>query len=249
LLWYEQEFLMRFRFGAALALSSLVLAACAASQPAQPTAMPFQTTPVAVTPTTQAATGAYPYPAPPAANTTDQAYPGPATSRDPQGRALSALAALPLAQKDAQANFDPNAKLYAILPSQAMIQNLGSLPVAPGWFYKFKLDGSAREYIVQVVDNQVTGTREIEPIQAPKPLELQIDPASVKIDSDQVFASFKEKAPSLSLSVDDPKKYDLELINLEGGSGPVWSVFDPGKHTWLYSVSATSGSEVSNPRG
>jgi hypothetical protein len=246
--------MIRHSYGAALALSCLILAACSAGQPAQPTVMPFQTTPMPVTP---APAGSYPapgtsgYPAPEQAVTTgtSEAYPAPETLIDPQGRSISALSALPIALEDAKTQFDPNATLYAIIPSQVMISNLGFPPVLPGWFYKFKAEGSAREYIVQVVNDVVTGTREIESIQPPTPLELAIDPATVKFDSDKVFASFKEKAPSLGLTVDDPKAYDLELVNLEGKGGPIWSVFDPATQKWLYSLSATSGSEVGNPRG
>lgn len=237
-----------YRYGVALALSALILSAC--SSPQQNSEMPFQTTPMVVTPSpAQGNTDAYPYPAPSVQAEPAPAYPGPEGPVDTTGRAVQALAALPIALGDAQANFNPDAKLYAIAPSQVMILNLGSPPVLPGWFYKFKVDGSPREYIVQVVNDQVTGTREIEPIQPPSPLELEIDPAAVTVDSDQVFASFTEKAPSLGITVDDPKTYDLELVNLEGGAGPVWSVFDPATQRWLYAVSATSGAEVENPRG
>jgi hypothetical protein len=241
----------RYRYGVALALSALILSACSSPQ-AQPTEMPFQTTPMVVTPSpAQGNTDAYPYPypAPSVQAVADPAYPGPEGPVDTTGRAVQALAALPLALSDAQANFNPDAKLYAILPSQVMIINLGSPPVLPGWYYKFKVDGSPREYIVQVVNDVVTGTQEVEPIQPPDPPELEIDPATVTVDSDQVFASFAEKAPSLGITVDDPKGYDLELVNLEGGLGPVWSVFDPATQRWLYSVSGTSGAEVENPRG
>jgi hypothetical protein len=247
--------MISYRYGVALLLSALALSACAAPQGQTPTEMPFQTTPVVATPEPAlGGSGAYPYPYPaqsaqPAQSDPNAPYPAPEGPVDSTGRSVQAMAALATAQSDAQANFNPAAQLYAIVPSQVMILNMGSPPVLPGWYYKFKVDGSPREYIVQVVNDEVIGTREIEPIEQPSPLELQIDPATVKIDSDQVYASFSEKAPSLGLTIDEPKQYDLELVNLEGGSGPVWSVFDPTTQKWLYSVSATSGSEVGNPRG
>jgi hypothetical protein len=162
---------------------------------------------------------------------------------------MTVIDSLPGAQSAAKERFDPNAKLYAVLPSHAMILNLNSPPVLPGWFYKFKAEGSPREFIVQIVNGQISGTNEIEPIEPSKPLELPIDLAAVKITSDQVFASFQQKAPSLGLKVDDPKMYDLELVNLEGAGGPIWSVFDPTTYKWIYSVNATSGEEVPNPHG
>jgi hypothetical protein len=162
---------------------------------------------------------------------------------------LGVLDSLPIAQNVAKERFDPTAKLYAVIPSRPMIINLNSPPVPPGWFYKFKVDGNPREFVIQIVNGQISGTNEIEPIEQTKPAEQPIDPAAIKITSDQVFTSFQQKAPSLGLTVSDPKSYDLELVNLQGSSGPIWSVFDPTTYKWLYAVSATSGEEVPNPRG
>ncbi|NNJ09840.1 hypothetical protein EKD04_005830 [Chloroflexales bacterium ZM16-3] len=239
---------MRYCFAVILALSALILAACSTGPSAPPTDMPFQTTPMVVTPTpVQGSDSAYPYPAPPVQNNPNPAYPAPEPTGDPQGRSLSALSALAFAQSAAQASFDPNARLYVIMPSQVMLTNLGSPPALPGWFYKFKVEGTAREYIIQVVNDQASGSSEAEAMEPTQPLELPINLDQVKLDSDQVYASFAEKAPSLGLTVSDPKSYDLELVNLEGKGGPIWSVVDPGTLTWLYSVNATTGEEVPNP--
>ncbi|MEI7643891.1 MAG: hypothetical protein WCJ55_06390 [Chloroflexales bacterium] len=243
---------MRYRLGASLLLSALVLAGCGGGPQAQTTpTMPYQVTPIVVTPTP--AGGSTPvsgaYPAPAAQPTANAAYPVPAGPVDPQGRLIGAIDSIAIAQSVTQTKFDPNAKLYAIVPSHVMILNLGSPPVLPGWFYRFKVAGSPREFIVQVVNDNVTGTTEVEPIEQSKPLELPIDLTAIKITSDQVFASFTQKAPSLGLKVDDLKSYDLELVNLEGTSGPIWNVFDPTTFKWVYAVSATSGAEVPNPRG
>lgn len=217
--------------------------------------MPFEVTPMVVTPTA----GAYPlggsgdsgYPGPQAA-APNNGYPAPeatATSGDPNGRANTALEGLAVAQEAASKELSPDAKLYAIVPSRIMIINLGSPPVVAGWFYKFKVPGSPRELVVQVVDNAISGTTAIEPIEPPAPAELPIDLDKVKLDSDEVYAKFVEKAPELGLTVSDPKSYDLELVSLEGQSGPIWSVVDPGTLAWLYSVNAATGDEVPNPHG
>ncbi len=68
------------------------------------------------------------------------------------------------------------------------------MPVVPGWFYKFKNAGSRRDFIVQVVDGQISGTTAAESIQDPKPKELALDMSQVKIDSTQVFEQFKQYA-------------------------------------------------------
>ncbi|NTV63467.1 MAG: hypothetical protein HGA65_08015 [Oscillochloris sp.] len=153
-----------------------------------------------------------------------------------------------VALEDAQANFSPNVKLYALVPSQIMQRNLGQLPVMPGWFFKFKVEGLPREYIVLVINGQSAGVTEAEPVVQVLPLDLPIDMSAVKISSDQVLAGFLKKAPELGLTVTDPFTYDLELVNLEGQSGPVWSVYDPISLKWLYAMSATTGEELPNPR-
>ncbi|MBI1800577.1 MAG: hypothetical protein HYR71_02985 [Chloroflexi bacterium] len=151
-----------------------------------------------------------------------------------------------VALQAAQARFSPEAKLYAVLPSSIMISNLGGLPVLSGWFYRFKIAGSRREFIVQVVDGNLSGTTLAEAAVDVKPIELPIDPAQVKLDSPQVFAQFEKFAAQQNIKISGTT-YDLELINPQGGSGYVWSVVDPAARRWLYSISATSGAEVPNP--
>ncbi len=245
--------MMYDRLGASLLLSALLLSGCSGGPQAQTTpTMPYQVTPVVVTVTPVSAasdtTGAYPAPSY-APATVNPAYPAPVGPTDPQGRSVMVLDSLAVAQNVAKDRFNPNAQLYAVLPSRPMIRNLSSPPVLPGWFFKFKVAGSPREFIIQTVNGQISGTTEIELVEPLKPAELPIDVTTVKITSDQVFDSFKQKAPSLGLKVDDPKSYDLELVNLEGANGPIWSVFDPTTFAWIYSVNATSGAEVPNPHG
>ncbi len=248
--------IVRYRLGAFL-LSGALIAGCSGKPQATPT-MPYQVTPIVVTPTL----GSYPpagttsttnttgtYPTPPVQVTANPAYPAPIDTSDPQGRSKSAIESLSVAQNIAKEQFDPNAKLYAIDPSQVTIRNLGSMPTRPGWFYRFKVAGAPREFYVQVVNGEVSGTTPTEPIAQTKPLELPIDLATVKLTSDQVFAKFQQKAPDLGLKVTDPRTYDLELVNLEGVGAPVWSVYDPATYKWLYAVNATTGDEVPNPHG
>jgi hypothetical protein len=245
-----------YRRGAAIVLAALALASCStAPQEPESSAMPFEVTPEVVTP------GAYPfgssssdssaYPAPaPAVTEPDNGYPAPAEANqgDPYGREMTALDSLTVAQEISRNQFSPEAQLYAIVPSRIMIMNLGSPPVVSGWFYKFKVPGSSRELMVQVVDGKISGTTEVELLEPATPAELPLDLDQIKIDSDQVFASFVEKAPSLGLTVTEPKRYDLELVFLEGQNEPVWSVVDPTTLEWLYTISATTGQEAPNPR-
>lgn len=237
-----------YRLRVAMLFAVFILTACSSSQPP---ALPYQVTPVAATPDYAASGGtAYPYPYPmvPFSMTPQPAYPAPAQSSSPHGRATSVADSLLVAEAIAVGSFNPNVKLYAVVPSQIMLRNIGSPPVLPGWFFKFKVEGAAREFFVQVVDGQASGTTEAEPVEQPNPQELPIDMTLVKITSDQVLASFLQKAPSLGLTVDDPLTYDLELVSLQGRNGPIWSVVDPMTFKWLYSVNATTGEEVSDPR-
>jgi hypothetical protein len=233
-------------------LVALLVTACTgnAAAPAVPTAQ-FVTTAVPgggpeFNPPSSQPGGAYPGPA----ASGSAAYPGPTQtgphSRD--GRSQSALTSYKLALETATKEYDANAKLYAVVPSTIMIGNLGGIPVLSGWFYKFKIDGSPREFIVQVVDTIVTGTTQAEPIEPLKPIEQPIDVSQVAIDSDKTMTQFKEFAQKQGMKTEGVD-YDLELVNLEGSSGPVWSVVDPATKKWVYSISAVTGAEVPNPHG
>lgn len=162
------------------------------------------------------------------------------------GRSQTALASYRIAYEAAKERFSPDAKLYAIMPSAIMIGNLGGPPVRLGWFYEFKLPDSRRMFIVQIVDGVVSGTTQAEAIADVKPTELPIDLSTVKLDSPQVFEKFGTIAAQRGIDIGN-NVYDLELINAEGGSGPVWSVVDPMTLKWLYSMHATTGEEVRDP--
>lgn len=258
---------MALRSLAASLLLAALLAACGGPAPQEPE-RPFQVTPAPATPgpstfgTPQAgypAPGAAPdapaqggYPAPGAAPgaAASDAYPAPgAAAEDTFGRAETALAGVEAAESVAQSDFSPEARLIAVMPSRVMIGNLGGPPVQLGWFYKFKTEGSPREFIVQVVDGVVTGAVETEPIQEPQPAELPIALDQVAVDSDLVYEQLEQRAGELGVSVTDAREFDLELINLDGAAGPVWSVFDPNGTRWLFSLDAGSGDDAPNPRG
>jgi hypothetical protein len=254
---------MRFRLLLGVALSATLLAGCSQPQAAQPTPeRPFQVTPVPATtgpvPGFNPPSGAYPapgaegaYPAPGAEGSSSDAYPAPSldpTAQAAQGRTQSALTNLKFAQDIAKEQFSSDAQLYAILPSQVMIANLGNPPVLLGWFYKFKAEGSPREFIVQINDGEVTGSLETEVINPPSPLEQAIPLDTVTVDSDQVFAQLEQRASQLGVS-GDLRLFDLELVNLQGSPGPIWNVFEPTTGRWLFALNATNGEEASNPRG
>lgn len=235
---------MKFLVVRAFALLSLLLVTgCMAPEAAEPRLVitPVPGTPIFNQPNETA--GSYPAPA-----QTAEAYPGPqattATSAD--GRSKTVLESYDSALQRARTAYNPDVQLYGVVPSGIMIGNLGGLPVAPGWFYRFKATESRREFVVQVVDGQATGSTTAEPIEDPTPAELPIDVSQIKIDSAQVLTLFKERAPALGITPGETV-YDLELVNLAGKGGPTWSVVDPATKQWLFSVSAVSGEEVPNP--
>ncbi len=236
---------MRFLVFRGLALVTLlVLPACTTTPaPAQQSIVvtPEPGAPVFTPPDQNAS--AYPAPA-----QTDDAYPGPQTTvvSSSNGRSQSVLQSYEPALQLARTQLSPDAQLYGVVPSTIAIGNLGGPPVVPGWFYKFKREGSRREFIVQVVDGRVTGSTTAESIEEPTPAELPIDVSQIKIDSDQVFALFKERAPELGITPGDTV-YDLELVSLAGKNGPTWSVVDPASKKWLFSVNAVSGEPAANP--
>ncbi len=180
-----------------------------------------------------------------------QGYPGPASTAVGQtidGRKQTAVSAYELALPVALDEFSPDAYLHTIAPSQIMLSNLGNPPVLPGWFYIFKKPESRREFIVQVVDNVVTGTTLTESVSDIQPVPLPIDMNQVVIDSDEIFALFNEIGEELNVAQGSiPVPYDLELIYLTGSDAPVWSVVDPYSQEWILSFSAVTGEEVSNP--
>lgn len=214
----------------------LLLTACSTAPSSAD--LPYQVTPIVVTPDVSG----YPYPS----NSTEP-YPVPTSTTSPFGRSVSVADSLATAQEAVAQSFNPAAKLYGVVPSQIMLRNIGSPPVVSGWFFKFKVEGTVREFYVQVIDGQVSGTTEAEPVVQIQPQELPIDMALVQVTSEQVFARFLEKAPILGLTITDPTSYDLELVHLEGKSHPIWSVVDPTTFTWLYSLDASTGEEVPNP--
>jgi len=182
----------------------------------------------------------------PSSNSGVAGYPAQTALASKDGRSQSALTSLKVAERIAKEEYDPEARLYAIIPSGIMISNLGRPPVLPGWFYKFKRENSRREFTVHVADGQATGTTLAEPAVLPDEKELPIELDKVKFDSPQVFKRFQAFAAKQNIVVEG-KVFDLELTNIEGKGGPVWSVVDPETNRWLYSINAANGAEVGNP--
>ncbi|WP_152541208.1 hypothetical protein [Kallotenue papyrolyticum] len=224
----------------AIAFLTALLVGCT-EQPVQR----FTITPAPATPAlTQDQAG---YPAPSTTPATTTGYPASSEEqRSQDGRSQSALDSYRIAADIAAREFDPAARLYAIVPSRIMIANLGGPPVLPGWFYRFKVPGQRRQFIVQIVDGEATGTTLAEPVEETSPKEQPIDLQKVKLDSNQVFDKFQEFAKKRNIPTEE-SIYDLELVYLEGSSGPVWSVVDSRSQTWIYSIDATTGDEVANP--
>jgi hypothetical protein len=195
------------------------------------------------TPTARA-DATYPSPVRP---TIDPAYPVPDVGTE-TGRSLTALEAHEIALEVAQQQFAPDAELYVVIPSSVMLRNLGYPPVPPGWFFKYKRSpDELSEFIVQVVDDGISGSNRVAPIVPLEPLELPIDVSQVNLDSDDVFAQFEEVAEERGIPTEDVV-YDLELVYLENSDEPVWSVVDPETLTWLYTISAVTGEEVEYTR-
>ncbi len=237
---------MRFLVFRGLALLTLLVVPACTTTPA-PAQQSIVVTPEPGAPVfTPPEQNAADYPAP--AQQADDAYPGPQATvvSSADGRSQSALQSYEPAHQLARTQLSPEAQLYGVVPSTIAIGNLGGPPVVPGWFYKFKRQGSRREFIVQVVDGQVTGSTTAEPIEDPTPAELPIDVSQIKIDSDQVFAMFEERAPELGITPGDTV-YDLELVSLTGKNGPTWSVVDPATKKWVFSVNAVSGEPAADP--
>ncbi len=221
----------------------ILLTACSTQAPPQ---AQFVVTPEAGAPAFQRPSAGYP--ATSGATAVTSGYPGPAAtaSGSKDGRSVSALASLKIAEQVAKKEYDPNVVLYGIVPSEIMIGNLGGPPVLPGWFYEFRVAGAKRQFIVQVADGAVTGTTTAEAIEEPGPAKQPIDVTKVKVDSPQVFEQFKQAKANGGADL-DTVIYDLELINLAGKGGPVWSVVDPRTKSWLYSIKAETGQEVPDP--
>jgi hypothetical protein len=175
----------------------------------------------------------------------DPAYPAPPPQHTVDGRALTTFDAYDLVEDIALEEFHPEAYLSAIVPSRIMLTNLGNPPVLPGWFYRFRRPESRREFIIQVVDDVVTGSTLTESAMDVSPPELPLVVDDLVIDSNEVLEMFEAVAAERGIL--EELIYDLELVDLEGGKGPTWSVVHPTTREWLYSINALTGEEAPNP--
>ncbi len=182
----------------------------------------------------------YPYPEPPDL---------PELEGSREGRSLTALEASEIAADYARSEYDPDAQFFMVIPSSVMLRNLGSPPVPPGWFFKFKTDeDSLGEFIVQVTDETISGSTNVSALVALEPLELPVERDAVTLDSNDVFAQFDEVAAEREIPSSSEKLYDLELVYLANADEPVWSVVEPETLEWLYTISAITGEEVDYTR-
>ena len=187
----------------------------------------------------------YPAPANNAPNN-ESGYPAPTNAHSQDGRSLTALQSYELAYPVALSEFSPDAYLAEIIPSHIMLRNLGNPPVLPGWFFKFKKPDSRREFIVQVVDEVITGTTLTESAMDVTSPSRPIDVSQIVLDSPDVLDKFKEVGSARGVW-SESVAYDLALVYLEGTNGPVWGVVDPITFEWLFSVDAITGEEVESP--
>ncbi len=245
-----------FRWGASLGLITLICTGCTNANNA-PNQTYVVTPEVATSPmpgfSSPSSTG-YPNPGSYPVPTIDQVLPGypePSTPNIPvstDGRSQTALQSYAFALKTAQEYFSPQANLRAILPSRAMLNNLGNPPVPLGWFYMFRAPDQGADFFVQIVDGEVSGTEKLIPLEFEQPLQMPIDVSQVRIDSDKALEIFRQNAPAKGITVLDGVAYDLELVLLEDQNQPVWSVVAPESGLWIYSINAVTGEELANPR-
>lgn len=186
------------------------------------------------------------YPNQPPSSANDSGYPAPISTHSNNGRTQTVIESYELANSVALNEFHSNAYLAAIIPSHIMLINLGNPPVVPGWFFKFRKPDSRREFIVQVVDDIISGTTLTESAMDAGYVENPIDIPQLTLDSTDVLVQFQEIGTERGIW-SEVLAYDLELVNLEGSEGPVWSVVDPLTQEWLFSIDAITGEEVSKP--
>jgi len=143
------------------------------------------------------------------------------------GRRQTAFEAYPAAYAKAKL-WRSEAILYQIAVTRIMEINLGLPPSAPGWFFMFRVPDQTIEYYVKVVDGQVIGATETQPILAEKlPYKyLPIDLKRLTLDSRDVLRSYLEHGGEEYIATHPKMELDYRLVHLEGQPNPVWSLFD-----------------------
>lgn len=177
----------------------------------------------------------------------------PSTASDQPGE--SALTAYPVAQARAR-QWRDGALLYEISPRVQMAANLGLPVITSGWFFMFKEPGGPVEFYVYIVEGEVSGFTEAQPI-----LAEQLPYARLAIEVDELRLDSTDALAAL-LSTDDgqrwaaaradtgiPTRLDFRLVHLQGQPDPIWTVFsaESDRLDPLYHVNAITGVEAADP--
>jgi hypothetical protein len=165
-----------------------------------------------------------------------------------------AFTALGFALAEAKA-WKPNAVLMQIPRLRQMEQNL-ALPQGPnGWFFAFMdpTDGSSVELYVEIIDQKMVGTNEVQQIYPdgkPPYKLLPMDPSSQKLlDSNEVYKIFLENKGNQYIKGKGRVEIDFQLVQIEGMKNPVWSIYDTAdlEAAPLINIDAKTGKMVDDP--
>lgn len=167
------------------------------------------------------------------------------------GRQQTALAAYTVAEPVAK-RWNKQALLYQIPPTRIMEMNLGIPAGIAGWFFMFKSPDSPVEYYINIVDGNVFGITEAQPILVQElPYKLMpIDTNKLVLDSDDVLKLFMESPGGVEyLNTHSQIQIDYRLVHLEGYPNPIWTLFDVsgGVNTLLFNVDSVTGLPVEDP--
>jgi hypothetical protein len=166
------------------------------------------------------------------------------------GRRETAFTAYPVAEAEAK-KWNRDALLYQIPVNRIMEINLGIPSGIPGWFFMFKAPNSAVEYYIKVVNGQISGVTEAQPILLQElPYELlPIEIRELRLDSDDVLRLFIEFGGKQYIETHPYWQIDYRLVHLKGQPHPVWSLFDVSNINQppLFNVDAVTGEIVADP--
>ena len=166
------------------------------------------------------------------------------------GRGTTAFEAYPAAEMKAR-EWNSEALLYQIPVSRIMEINLGIPLGIPGWFFMFRVPDSPLEYYVKVVQGQVVGATEAQPILLGTPLYeyLPIDLADISLDSDDLLRLFMAYGGKEYVASHPGWQIDYRLVHLKGQAHPIWSLFDVSNldQPALFNVDAVTLEIVKDP--
>lgn len=160
------------------------------------------------------------------------------------------FASFPLARPLARA-WHPDAVWYGIAPFTSLEWAIALPADQPAWVYRFGTPDGAREYLVQIIDGQVTGAMEfpfpdyIEPgLQRLEPIDAE---AEGLLDSESVRAVYLAQEGNLLAEYPD-MLLDYRLAHLRECGRPVWMLIDAARLAEpIFVMDAQSGEVVTDP--